>query len=136
MMNALVGQVRSLKNVMEPRSKTFEVAKKFLGKEVEIIFDRPLGTVHPSYKFIYEVNYGFIPNTLAPDGDELDAYYLSSEKPLKKINGICIAIVHREDDDDDKLVIVADGVSMTDKEIMQKIIFQEIFFKSFIYSKK
>ena len=53
-------------------------AKDFLGKEVEVIIDRPLGSKHPKYGFIYETNYGFIPNTASPDGKELDVNLLST----------------------------------------------------------
>lgn len=41
--------------------------KDFLGKEVEVAIDRPLGTTHPKPRFVYEVNYGYIPNTKSPD---------------------------------------------------------------------
>ena len=59
-------------------------AKDFLGKDVEVIMDRPLGSRHPKHGFVYEANYGYIPNTKSPDSEELDAYYLGVSKPLKK----------------------------------------------------
>ena len=46
--------------------------------------DRPLGTKHPKHGFVYEVNYGYIPNTVSGDGEELDAYVLGIDKPLKE----------------------------------------------------
>jgi len=81
-------------------------AKDFLGKEVEIIIDRPFGSKHPKHGFVYKTNYGYVPNTISPDGEEIDAYYLGLNKPLKKAKGVCIAIIHRTNDNDDKLVVV------------------------------
>ena len=82
---------------MEHRSQSFNLAKGYLGKEVEIVIDRPLGSKHPKHGFVYEVNYGFVPHIKAPDGDELDAYYLGVSEPLKKAKGVCIAIIHRKE---------------------------------------
>ncbi len=107
-------------------------AKDFLGKEVEVTIDRPLGSKHPKYGFIYEVNYGYIPGTMSPDGEELDAYVLGEQKLLKNFKGICIAVIHRIDDDDDKLVIVGQGGTLSDGEIEKQIEFQENWFKHII----
>jgi inorganic pyrophosphatase len=50
------------------KSKSLEIAKQFLGKEVEIIIDRKLGTKHPKHGFVSEVNYGYLLGVEAPDG--------------------------------------------------------------------
>jgi len=110
-------------------SKSLKIAKQFLGKEVEIVIDRPIGSKHPKYGFVYEVNYGYLPNVKAPDGEELDAYYLGTEKLVEKATGIVKAIIHRLDDDDDKLVVMPNDINLADEEIEKKIIFQEKFFK-------
>jgi inorganic pyrophosphatase len=112
-------------------SQSLELARPYLGKTVSVIMDRPLGSRHPKWNFLYEVNYGFFPGTLAPDGAELDAYVLGVNEPLEKVNGICIAIIHRLDDDD-KLVVVPLGISLSDEEILNAVNFQENFFKSVI----
>jgi inorganic pyrophosphatase len=107
--------------------------KKYLGKDVNVIMDRPLGSNHPKHGFKYEVNYGYIPNTKAPDGEEVDAYVLGVDTPLEKFSGKCIAVIHRLNDDDDKLVVVAkDSEEMTDDEIIKLTLFQEKYFKSII----
>lgn len=103
---------------------------KFLNKEVFVKIDRPLGTKHPKWNFVYPVNYGFIENTIAPDGEELDAYILGVNQPLKYFKGNCIAVIHRLDDDDDKLIVVPNGTNFSDDEIMKKIEFQEKYFTS------
>ena len=109
--------------------------KDYLGKEVEVVIDRPLKSKHPEHGFVYQANYGFIPNTLSPDGGELDAYYLGVNKPIKKARGICIAVIHRTNDDDDKLVVVPKGTKLSEEEIEKQIEFQEKWFKHKIVRK-
>lgn len=103
--------------------------KNYLGKNVDVIIDRPLGSMHSKHNFVYEVNYGYVPGTLAPDGEELDAYVLGITGPIKKFSGKCIAIIHRTNDDDDKLVVAPEGISFTDEEIEKQVEFQEKWFK-------
>ena len=107
-------------------------AKDFLGKEVEVIMDRKLGTFHPKHNFIYMLNYGYIPNTVSPDGEELDAYVLGCFEPIEKFTGKVIAYIHRINDDDDKLVIVPDGVEYNDDAINALVEFQERYFEHII----
>ena len=107
-------------------------ALRFLHKTVIATIDRPLGSAHPKWGFAYPVNYGLIPNTKSGDGEEIDAYALGINKPLKEFAGKCIAIIHRLDDDDDKLVLAPEGVDFTDGQIRTATEFQEKFFKSVI----
>lgn len=109
-------------------SLSLQLAKKYLGKEVKVVIDRPLGSKHPKHGFVYEVNYGYIEGVIAPDGEELDAYLLGVSEPVKEYIGVCIAIAHRKDNDDDKLIVVPKGVNITDKEILKLINFQEKWF--------
>ena len=52
-------------------------APKYIGKEVNVIVDRPLGSSHPKYPdLVYLTNYGYVPNTVSGDGEELDCYIL------------------------------------------------------------
>lgn len=107
--------------------------KDYLGKEITIKIDRPLGTRHPKHNFIYLLNYGYVPNTISGDGEELDAYLLGVFEPVEEYHGRVIAIIHRTNDNDDKLVVVPDGVNYTDDQIMALTEFQERFFKSIIW---
>ena len=109
-------------------SVSLQLAKQYLSKEVEVVMDRPLGTKHPKHDFVYEANYGYIEGAKAPDGENLDAYYLGVREPLKRAKGTCIAIAHRKDNDDDKLIVVPSGMEMTDERIMSAIRFQEQWF--------
>ena len=121
--------------ILKPMKETesLKLAKQFLNKEVEVTMDRPLGTRHPKHGFIYEANYGFIEGIKAPDGEDLDAYYLSVQEPLKHAKGVCIAIAHRKDNDDDKLIVVPKEIKMTNEEILSAIYFQEQYFNTEIF---
>ncbi len=107
-------------------------SKDYLNKNIRVIMDRPLGSKHPKYGFEYLTNYGYIPNTVSGDGEELDAYVLAVNKPLEEFQGVCIAIIHRTDDDDDKLIVVPDGITLTDDEIEKMVDYQEKWFKHVI----
>ena len=107
-----------------------EKASNFIGKTVEVEMDRPLGTRHPKHNFMYPVNYGYVPGTVSGDGEELDAYVLGVFEPLNSYIGKCIAVIHRTNDDDDKLVVVPENKNYTDEEIRVLTEFQERFFES------
>ena len=105
-------------------------AKDYLGKEVSVEIDRPLGTRHPKHEFMYMLNYGFIPNTISGDGEELDCYILGIYEPIETFKGKCIAIIHRLNDNDDKLIIVPENKSFSNNEIRVLTDFQEQYFES------
>ncbi len=108
----------------------------FISQKVNVIIDRPLGSKHPKHGFEYTVNYGYIPNTKSADGEELDAYVLGLDTPITEIKGICIAVIRRTDDDDDKLIVTQDGKDFSDAEIEKLTEFQEKWFKHVILRKK
>lgn len=99
--------------------------EEYIGRKVKVVIDRPLGSLHPKHGFLYELNYGYIPNTISGDGEELDAYVLGVTEPLEEFEGKVIAIVRRTNQDDDKLVVTFDGHDYTDEEIKRFTDFQE-----------
>ena len=100
-----------------------------IGNIVKVIVDRPLGTCHPKHKDIYySVNYGYIPDVLAPDGEEQDAYILGINKAVREFTGRVIAIIHRFDDVEEKWVVAPENSSYTKDEIMKQVAFQEQYF--------
>ena len=102
----------------------------YIGKIVDVHIDRPLGSKHPKHGFIYPVNYGYIPNTISGDGEELDCYLLGVFEPIESFSGKCIAVIHRINDNDDKLIIVPEGINYSDDAIRALTEFQERFFES------
>ena len=108
-----------------------------LGKIVKVTVDRPLGSRHPKYRdIIYPINYGFVSNVIAPDGEEQDAYILGINEPIEQFTGKVIAIIHRINDIEDKWVVAPDNMSFTREEIWEQVKFQEhISFEQNIESK-
>jgi inorganic pyrophosphatase len=104
--------------------------KEFMiGKVVKVIVDRPIGTHHPNHKdLIYSVNYGYVPEIFAPDGEEQDAYILGVNEPVTEFLGKVIAIIHRLNDIEDKWVVAPEGRFFTKEEIANSVAFQEKFF--------
>ena len=99
--------------------------RDYIGKVVKVKIDRPLGSKHPKHEFEYPVNYGYVPNTISGDGEELDCYVLG-----------VVAVIHRTNDNDDKLVSVPEEASseyFTDIEIRKQTYFQEQWFESVIW---
>ena len=105
---------------------------KFLGKTVTVKVDRPLGSRHPELGFLYLLNYGYLSGGKASDGEELDAYILGIFEPVNQFAGKCIAVVHRIDDDDDKLIVVPGDKNYSDDQIKALIEFVESSFVSII----
>ena len=100
-------------------------------KMVDVVIDRPIGSVHPKYEdMIYPLNYGFIPNVFGGDGEELDVYLMGLNVPVKECKAKVIAIVHRHNDVEDKLVAAPEGMSFTKMEIEDAVRFQEQYFES------
>ncbi len=111
-------------------------AVDYLGKEVILKIDRPLGSRHPQYGFIYMLNYGYVPNTISGDGEELDAYLIGEFEPVTSSKGKVIAVIHRINDDDDKLVVSKNGEDYSDDVIRALAEFQERYFDSIIIRNK
>ncbi len=106
-------------------------ADQFLGKTVKVQVDRPLGSRHPAWKFLYLVNYGYLPGIPAADGEDQDAYILGIAEPLEEFEGTCIAVIHRLNDVEDKLVVAPPGEerSFTAEDIRRLTEFQECDFQ-------
>lgn len=89
----------------------------YLNKNVKVIIDRKMGSAHPKHGFIYPVNYGYLPNTISGDGEELDCYVLGIFEAVNEFEGKCIAIIHRLNDNDNKLIVVPENRDFSNKEI-------------------
>ncbi|MBQ1787019.1 MAG: inorganic pyrophosphatase [Turicibacter sp.] len=100
------------------------------GKKVTVIIDRPLGSKHPKYDFIYPLNYGYIPGIIAGDGEEQDAYVIGEFEAINQFEGYVIAVILREDDVEDKLVVCKNLRKYTKEQIEALVEFQERFFQS------
>ncbi len=109
-----------------------KLVRSYLGKTVRIGIDRPVGYVHVKEKYTleYKINYGYIPGVLGGDGEELDVYLLCVDTPVTEYEGKIIAIAHRENDVEDKLVMAPEGIKLSKEEIYESIRFQEKYYNT------
>ena len=114
-----------------------EQVRSYLGKTVRIVIDRPIGYVHKkeAYSLEYRINYGYIPNVIGGDGEELDVYLLGVDKPVEESECQIIAIIHRENDVEDKLVAAPVGMIFSADEVHALVYFQEKYYKTTIEMK-
>ena len=106
----------------------------YLGKEVTIEIDRPIGYVHHKGEktLVYPINYGYIPGVLGGDDEELDVFLVGVDTPVEAYTGEIIGIVYRADDVEDKLVMAPKGLRFTAAEIAKAVYFQENYYKTTI----
>ena len=109
--------------------KDIEKYRFYLNKEVLVKVDRKLGEKHSNFDFIYPVNYGYIPNTLSEDGEEIDAYILGVFYPIEEFQGVCKAVICRFDDNENKLIVAPKDKNYTIEQMETLLEFQEKFFK-------
>ena len=110
------------------------LVQSYLGKEVTIIIDRPVGYIHrkEKYDLVYPINYGYIPGVLGGDGEELDVFLLGVDHPVDTYTGRIIGIVYRADDVEDKLIMAPEGMSFTVEEMAAAVRFQEKYYDSHV----
>lgn len=108
--------------------------ESYLGKIVNIEIDRPIGYVHHKGEktLVYPINYGYIPNVLGGDGEELDVFLLGVDTPVESFTGRIIGIVYRADDVEDKLVMSPEGMAFSAAEIARAVRFQEKYYHTTI----
>ncbi len=101
----------------------------WLGRQVSVVIDRPLGSAHPDRTdMIYPVNYGYISGTTAGDGEPIDVYVIGETEPLKCVVVFIVAIIRRKDDVEDKLVGGRALTCPAPGEIMDEVRFTERWF--------
>lgn len=104
-----------------------------IGKIVTVTIDRPMGSYHPVHKSLYyPINYGYVKGIIAQDGAEQDAYVIGVDVPVKEFTGKVVAIIHRNDDVEEKWVVCPMDMTFTKEEIEEQVEFQEQFFDSII----
>jgi inorganic pyrophosphatase len=102
-----------------------------IGNIITVKVDRAMGTYHPEHPdMYYPINYGYIEGIFASDGEEQDAYILGVSEPVKEFTGKIVAIVHRNDDVEEKWIVSPIDMNFTKEEIERQINFQEQYFDS------
>lgn len=95
----------------------FWTALDTLVQQSEIIIDRPKGTVHPKYPdFLYEVDYGYLNNTISMDGGGIDLWKGTNAE--QKIDAIMCTVDLTKKDSEIKILI---GCTEEEKEKIYQI---------------
>ena len=103
--------------------------KELLGREICVIIDRPIGSHHPKYPdLVYTLNYGYLPGVNSPDGEDVDVYVMGVDYPIDEFRGRVIALIHRNNDIEDKLVVAPRGMVFREEEIVAATDFVERYF--------
>ena len=103
-----------------------EKLQKLLGKEIDVIIDRPIGFNHDGV--VYTHNYGYTKELKAFDNEYQDVYVIGVDKPLKTFRGKVIAIINRLNDIEDKLVVCDKNKFFTLQQIKEMVNYQEKYF--------
>lgn len=114
------------------RNDRRRIAAELMGKIVNVVVDRPVGYRHGD--LVYPLNYGYIPDVFTGDGEEQDAYILGISEPVTAFEGPVIAVIHRKDDCEDKLVVAPQGMVYNQAQILEAVHFQEQYFTVFVDS--
>ena len=104
----------------------------YLGKTVSIEIDRPVGYVHHKGEktLTYPINYGYIPNVLGGDGEELDVFLYGVSEAVSEYTGRIVGIVYRADDVEDKLIMSPSGQQPTAADMARAVYFQEKYYQT------
>ena len=123
-----------LQKILNKETKEEVEMKSLIGMELDAIITRPIGTVHPRYKdIIYEVNYGVVKDFELKDGRDLKTYIVGESMPTElngTYHGKVLAILHRLNDENDRIIIAPIGRTLSDEEIISKTEFAEQYFVS------
>lgn len=123
-----------LQKILNKETKEEVEMKSLIGMELDALITRPIGTVHPRYKdIIYEVNYGVVKDFELKDGKELKTYIVGESMPTElngTYHGKVLAILHRLNDENDRIIIAPIGRTLSDEEIISKTEFAEQYFVS------
>jgi len=105
---------------------------QYIGKIVHIVVDRPIG--YRRGDILYPINYGYVPGLLVGDGEEQDAYILGVNELIAEFDSQVVAVIHRKNDCEDKLVVAPVGNTYHQGQIATAVHFQEQYFDTRIIS--
>lgn len=103
--------------------------ESYLGKFIKVKIDRPLASRHPEHGFVYCLNYGFIPDTVSGDGEEIDAYVVGEFEAVEAYEGYVVAVIKRKNDVEDKLVVCKEKGKYSKEQIEHWWNFRNVFLK-------
>ena len=103
--------------------------ESYLGKFIKVKIDRPLASRHPEHGFVYCLNYGFIPDTVSGDGEEIDVYVVGEFEAVEAYEGYVVAVIKRKNDVEDKLVVCKEKANTAKSRLQHWWNFRNVFLK-------
>ncbi|TVP94302.1 MAG: inorganic pyrophosphatase [Acholeplasmatales bacterium] len=100
-----------------------------LGKEVDVVVDRPLGSKSPNHGTVYPLNFGFLPKYFTRE-KPIKAYVIGEFEPLESFTGYVVALVERLNKPGCKVVVAKDKDKYTKAQIEALIEFREQYHQS------
>ena len=102
-----------------------------IGRRVWVTVDRPCGSCHPDFSdTIYPINYGYVDGITTDDGEAQDAYILGVGEPVSRLSGVVVGVIRRQDDCEDKWVVMPYMAGIPDEDILNSVNFVERYFDS------
>lgn len=94
-------------------NKEYWSALDKLVADSEIVIDRPKGSKHPRFDYIYEIDYGYLKSTSSMDDDGIDVWLGSKE--VKSVDAIICTIDLVKKDSEIKILV---GCTDEEKDII------------------
>ena len=94
----------------------------------DIVIDRPKGSKHPRYDFVYEVDYGYLKNTTSIDGGGIDVWRGTNKD--KNCDAIICTIDLVKRDSEIKILL---GCTEEEKDIIMKFHNESEFMKGLLF---
>ena len=98
-----------MKNESQNTSDFWNLIDNMIGSH-EIVIDRPKGSLHPKWNWVYEANYGYLAGTSSADGEGIDVWVGTSEN--QTANAVICIVDGLQNDSEIKILI-----SCTNEEI-------------------
>ncbi len=99
---------------------------QFLGRHLTVVVDHPYGSaLEEDPRKRYELNCGYLPGILSPDGREPEVYIYGVHKSVRRFTGTVIAAIHRRNGTRDALVAAPSGVVAYEPQIGEAVRFLE-----------
>ena len=104
------------------------LGRRYLGKTVKIIIDRPFGSLHPHIADLeYELNFGYVSGDSFSDGDLQDAWVYGIYEPRDTFTGTVIAIIYHKNGGS-RLVAAPSGMMFSKEDVIAAVGFEEQYF--------
>lgn len=98
---------------------------EFIDQTVRIEIPKNITRKEKNVNAQFPINFGVIPDVLDGEGKKLECYIVGTDKINNEFTGKCIAVLHKFDNTEDKLIVTQNDKNFSDSEIREILKFQE-----------